>query len=297
MSSKLFQFLFLGACTLAHPVFGAPILFKVGAVGLVQSAVDGQFYFSEDTTSSGSQAAAQLNRDNINTAASTNIQSGEMKVLSTGALANDYGSFQSSAASFLVDTITASGSLGGLNLGMTLSISGTTNSSDILANNNFLLIGIYNRGHLDAAEKNLLDFYDSQYRLWGAAYSLGSHSNMSPNIAGYQYAGITGHYGDGAHQVPLTIPFAVVGSEFEIHMILISSQGGNSVTLQTWNNDFSHTVGVELSADPGVTLTSASGLLPGTESAIPEPSSAVLIPGALGLLFCLRLRLKANRSI
>jgi hypothetical protein len=263
------------------------------------SASDNQFYFDVDYNPNQTSAAASLSRDGISLSGSSNLPAGQLKVRSTGAVGIDYGNVNAVTAAYLLDTITATGSLGGSNLGINLSIHGTTLSSDYQNNANFLLIGIYARGHLQAATDGARDFYDPAYRLWGAAYAFGNQASQVPNLTGYNYT-VTGWFGDGHHVVPISVPFGLVGSGFEIHLLLASQQSGDSVMLSTWDNNFSNTVGVTLSADPGVTLYSASGSLPGTlpdtAADVPEPNTwTLLFPVLTALAWFQRRRIASRR--
>ncbi len=276
------------------PVIAAPITHLAGASGSLVSATDNQFYFDVDYNPGGSFAAASLSRDGMTLSGSSNLAAGELKMRSTGAVGITYGNVNAAAAGYLLDTITATGSLGGSNLGVGLSIHGTTVSSDYQNNANFLLIGFYAPGHLQAATDGLRNFYDPAYRIWGAAYAFGDQASQTPNLSGYNYT-VTGWFGDGHHLVPISVPFGLLGNAFEIHLLLGSQQLGSSVTLSTWDNDFVNTVGVELFADPGITLYSASGALPGTLAqdlaGVPEPETwALLLPAAAVLIWCQRRR-------
>jgi hypothetical protein len=90
-------------------------------------------------------------------------------------------------------------------------------------------------------------------------------------------------YLNGTNNIPLNIPFSTLGTDFELNVVL------SSVTLSTpegdtWNADLSHTVDVSLTAPQGVTLVSASGLLPGTSASVQEQLRfrclASALPGA-----------------
>jgi hypothetical protein len=83
----------------------------------------------------------------------------------------------------------------------------------------------------------------------------------------------------------LQIPFNTIGSNFQIELVLGSAEDVG-LGSPTWSADFMDPINVSLSAPAGVTLTSASGLLPGTT--VPEPSSLPLAASLIaGLIFAL----------
>jgi hypothetical protein len=89
----------------------------------------------------------------------------------------------------------------------------------------------------------------------------------------------------------LQIPFDTIGSNFQIELVLGSDElvsGGSP----TWSADFMDPINVSLSAPNGVTLTSASGLLPGTQGTVPEPSS---VPLAAAMIAMVIFTLEAKR--
>jgi hypothetical protein len=113
-------------------------------------------------------------------------------------------------------------------------------------------------------------------------YLLGNGTNTS--IADALFAAndvaVDGVFGDGPNTIPLQIPFSTIGSNFEIELVLGSAElvsGGSP----TWSADFMDPINVTLSAPKGVTLTSASGVLPGTQAAVPEPSSSIPLAALL----------------
>ncbi|MCU0229181.1 MAG: hypothetical protein MUF01_16240, partial [Bryobacterales bacterium] len=258
-----------------------------GSVALVGHPTDG-FQFFVDSRTNFSFTEAALGYDGLVLRSRSSLPDGQLKVLSQGVVPSSYGNVNASASAFMIDTIRATGSVSGSNLNLGVSIHGNTRASAPSGNANFLLIGFYGVGHLDSSERGLRDFYDPQYRLWGAAYAFGDEANQSPNLSVYNYA-VSGWYPDGHHVAPLNIPFAALGSNFEIHLLLVTQQSGSSVLLNSWDNDFFNTVGIRLSADPGVTLFSASGSLPGTLSDVPEPGAfGVVLAGVAALLWMRR---------
>lgn len=76
---------------------------------------------------------------------------------------------------------------------------------------------------------------------------------------------VDGVFGDGQNTIPLQIPFDTIGSNFQIELVLGSEEDVTGIGSPTWSADFMDPINVSLSAPAGVTLTSASGLLPGTQ--------------------------------
>jgi hypothetical protein len=83
----------------------------------------------------------------------------------------------------------------------------------------------------------------------------------------------------------LQIPFNTIGSNFQIELVLGSSEDVTGIGSPSWSADFMDPINVTLSAPAGVTLTSASGLLPGTVgAAVPEPSSLPLAAAMIAMV-------------
>jgi len=96
---------------------------------------------------------------------------------------------------------------------------------------------------------------------------------------------VDGTFGNGPNTIPLQIPFDTIGSNFQIELVLGSAELVTGIGSPTWSADFMDPINVSLSAPAGVTLTSASDLLPGT---VPEPSTLPLAaPLIAGLIFAL----------
>ncbi len=281
------QFLTLTALALAATTdaAAASITYGVSTAQFMQSGLNGTVYTDEDFTYGGTTGTSSLSQDGISLFGSANLATGQLRVSNSGTVPGGYGGINAGAFASFIDTITATGSTGGLNLGVNLTIDGSTTST--LPNNTdvFLRIQIYQPGHFQAAIDGLVNFYDPSALLWGTAFSLGSQSNTNPNVSPYGVT-VAGHYNNGTVVVPLNIPYGLIGTQFEIQIALHANQGGSAAGQgQSWNSDYSHTIGVELSGGNGVTLQSNSGVLPGATSAVPEPGSYLLFSaGGLAML-------------
>jgi hypothetical protein len=211
--------------------------------------------------------------------ASADLATGMLGVLNAGTNVSTPGVYETIAQ--LGDTITATGSssgLSGLNLGVNISENGTTSFSDSSGNFSWLWVYMFTPGTFDQTQ-----FTTPGNVLISRGYLLGSGTNT--NIADALFAAndvaVDGVFGDGQNTIPLQIPFDTIGSNFQIELVLGSSQFFTSGS-QTWSADFMDPINVSLSAPAGVTLTSASGLLPGAQT-VPEPSSLPLAAAMIAL--------------
>jgi hypothetical protein len=170
------------------------------------------------------------------------------------------------------DTITATGATAGANLGVSLSVDGTSTLSDPTQNFTALLVAAYAPGSFD----------NGGAPLFGEGFILGP-GTLDPTSY-FSSIGVTnvGTFGSGPQNIPLNIPFATLGSNFQIVVGLATEESKSAPIGTTWDVDYSHTLQVALVAPAGVSLTSGSGL-PGTEVATPEPESLAMLAG--GLLF------------
>jgi len=218
--------------------------------------------------------------DGITMANSVTLAQGKISELNAGTVDPSFGSIDSSSQSYMGDTVTAAGNLQGFNLGVNVTVNGTTSFSDPAQNLTFLSVYALQVGSFDQAS-----FLNG--KLFGEGFVLGS--GTMPYAADFDQFGLTygGSFGDGTHNIPISIPFATLGSSFELLVTLQSNEVGDSSTGSIWSSDFSHTVSLSLSAPQGVTLTSASGVLPGT-SAVPEPGQLPILLGAAVVLMCAR---------
>jgi hypothetical protein len=221
--------------------------------------------------------------------ASANLATGFLGVLNAGTDATTPGVYETIAQ--LGDTITATGSasgLSGLNLGVNISENSTTSFSDSSGNFSWLWVYMFTPGTFDQSQ-----FTTPGNVLISRGYLLGNGTNT--NIADALFAAndvaVDGVFGDGQNTIPLQIPFNTIGSNFQIELVLGSAEDVG-LGSPTWSADFMDPINVSLSAPDGVTLTSASGLLPGTQGAVPEPSS---LPLAAAMIAMVIFTLEAKR--
>jgi hypothetical protein len=219
--------------------------------------------------------------------ASANLATGMLGVLNAGTDVTTPGVYETIAQ--IGDTITATGSasgLSGLDLGVNITEKGTTSFSDSSANFSWLWVYMFVPG----------TFNDSQFTtpsnvLISRGYLLGNGTNT--NIADALFTAndvaVDGTFGDGTNTIPLQIPFNTIGSNFQIELVLGSSEFVSGAN-ETWSADFLDPLNVTLSAPAGVTLTSASELFPGT--VVPEPSS---LPLAAAMIAMVIVALEAKR--
>ncbi|HLK17415.1 MAG TPA: hypothetical protein VKT81_00625 [Bryobacteraceae bacterium] len=209
--------------------------------------------------------------------AAANLATGMLGVLNAGTNVTTPGVYETIAQ--LGDTITATSTasgLSGLNLGVNITENGTTSFTDPSSNFSFLWVYMFKPGTFDQTT-----FVTPGNVLISRGYILGSGTNT--NIADSLFTAndvpVNGVFGDGQNTIPLQIPFDTIGSNFQIELVLGSAElvtGAN----ETWSADFIDPINVSLSAPDGVTLTSASGLLPG--AVVPEPSS---LPISAAIIF------------
>ena len=225
----------------------------------------------------------------INSAAA-NLATGMLGVLNAGTNATGSGVYESIAQ--LGDTITATGSasgLSGLDLGVNITENGTTSYSDPSGAFSWLWVFMLAPGTFDQTEFTL-----PANILVSRGYLLGTGTNtLFPGLLfGANDVAEDGSFGNGQNTIPLQIPFDTIGSNFQIEVVLGSEQDLTGLGTPTWSADFMDPINVSLSAPAGVTLTSASGLLPGTVGAVPEPSS---LPLAASMMALVLVALEAKR--
>jgi len=192
---------------------------------------------------------------------------GKLGVKLTGNLATGSGAFSGDFAfADLGDTITALGPTAGLNMGVNLTVNGSTYYSDPTQNLTFLAVYILRPGTFDTGS-----WTSSSVQLFSEGFTLGSGTaSYATAFSNYGIQTYGGHYGDGVNTIPLNIPFATIGNNFQVFITMQTYESGDASTGATWNTDFSHTAALSLAAPPGVTLQSASGVLP--LSSTPEPA-------------------------
>jgi hypothetical protein len=206
--------------------------------------------------------------------ASANLATGMLGVLSAGTDATTPGVYESIAQ--LGDTITATGSasgLSGLDLGVNNTENGTTSYSDPSGAFSWLWVYMFVPGTFDQST-----FTSPGNVLISRGYLLGggTNTNIADQLFTNNNVAVDGSFGDGPNTIPLQIPFNTIGSNFQIELVLGSAELVTGIGSPTWSADFMDPINVSLSAPAGVTLTSASGLLPGTVGTVPEPSSLPL---------------------
>jgi hypothetical protein len=231
----------------------------------------------------GTNSASHTETDNGATnSAAANLATGMLGVLNAGNNVTTPGVYATFAQ--LGDTITATSTasgLSGLNLGVNISLDSTTSFSDSSGNFSFLWVYMFTPGTFDQTRFTALPNV-----LVSRGYLLGNGTDTG--IADVLFAAnnvaVDGVFGDGQNTIPLQIPFDTIGSNFQIELVLGSEEQVSGIGSPTWSADFLDPLNVSLSAPAGVTLTSASGLLPGTVGAVPEPSSLPLAASAIALL-------------
>jgi len=218
---------------------------------------------------------------------SANLANGMLSVLNAGTDVTTPGVYETIAQ--IGDTITATGSasgLSGLDLGVNITETGTTSFSDSSGNFSWLWVYMFVPGTFDQSQ-----FTTPGNVLISRGYLLGNGTNT--NVADALFTAndvaVDGTFGDGTNTIPLQIPFNTIGSNFQIELVLGSAEFVSGAS-ETWSADFLDPLNVTLSAPAGVTLTSASGLFPGT--VVPEPSSLPLVAAMIALVI---LALQAKR--
>ncbi len=224
-----------------------------------------------------------------------NLATGKLGLLNAGTVASSSGTIQEQVFAQLGDTITATGpssGLAGLNLGVNITINGTTSFSDPSTNFSFLWVYAFKPGTFD---QNI--FSQAQNILFAQGYLLGQGTNfIAPLVFQNNNVPETAVFGDGPNTLPLSIPFGGLGTNFQIELVLGSSEfTSNPETNFSWSADFSHTIDVSLSAPDGVTLTSASGVFPGA-TLVPEPRYVSVLLALVGFIVLSAWRWRLTRK-
>jgi PEP-CTERM motif-containing protein len=248
-------------------------LFITCAVSAVNQGSDGagcanlnQLYNSDNYGNSG-----------ISGYAYANLSAGTMGILSTGNVDPSSGPINNDFVyAVMGDTITAAGPAAGLNLGVNLTVNGTTSYSDPSQNVTFLAIWVVIPGTFDTT-----DFTAPQQELFTEGFTLGNGTgDYTQYFSDFGIHSYGGHYGDGTNTIPLNIPFATLGNNFQILVALETYEGGGDAsTGYSWSTDYSHTLTVSLTPPAGVTLQSGSGVFPGAST--PEPVTMAMAALAL----------------
>ena len=284
-------FLLCAVLCLATPAFASsvPVLFYSSAFDYTNgNPTLGQTYSNYSPNGLSASATGSINGETV--FSSSSLAGVTLRILNSGSVDPTFGAVNTAAEALLGDTITSLGATGGLNLGVNITVGGSTTSDSVSSDDTFLVVAAFTPGTFTANQ-----FFQTPNTLYQVAYSLGSASEINPSLGlPSSITSVAGHYDDGVNTIPLSIPYATLPSSFELFVALYSFQDGNSLS---WTNDYSHTLSVSLAAPGGVTLSSASGVLPGTQSgAAPEPSTVGL--AGIAILACaVSLRRKKKSTI
>jgi hypothetical protein len=262
-------------------IAGFGFMFAAGVANA--SGVPSTLYFSDafnyTNAATYSQYAPNLTVASANGAddgetvfSSANLATGTLRMLNDGSVTQGFSVSDASYAS-LGDTITATGTTAGLQLGVNLQVNGSTQTDVPADDDTFLVVAAYAPGVFDS------NAYSTP--LWAEGFGLGTDSGgAAPGgvpgsgiVTEYGITSLTNSYGDGSESIPLDIPFATLPTTFDLFIAMGSYEVGSDMT--TWTNDYSDTLTASLSAPAGVNLSSASGVFPGT--ATPEPSTFALV--------------------
>ena len=242
--------------------FAAGIIGGYGDVGGLQSNV----LSASDNFNSNLQSGS----------AYADISTGSMGVQTTGNVPPNT-QINDVTEAYMGDTITVAGTTGSLNLGLDLNIDGSF-TGDPTQNLTFVGVYAFTPGTFDTN-----DFTAPGQVLFSEGFVVGSGTMpYSTYFTNYDLT-YAGTYGTGTQNIPLDIPFATLGSNFQLLITLETYENADSPTANSWDVDYYHTLTASLSAPAGVTLTSASGVFPGT-TAVPEPRLVFLMIGGLALL-------------
>jgi hypothetical protein len=240
-----------------------------------------QIYTDYEPNAVTASATGSINGET--TTSSASIAAGTLRILNTGSIDPSLGGANTASYASLGDTITASGATAGLNLGVNITEDGSAYAVNPGDDDTFLVVAAYAPGVFDS------NAYSTP--LWAEGVQIGADSTAASSgiFASWGISSATGIYGDGSNTIPLSIPFASLPSTFDLFVAMGSYENGSGLI---WSNDFSHTLNLSLSAPAGVTLTSASGVLPGT------PELSTLSMGGLALLagLAVRFRKKLNSA-
>jgi hypothetical protein len=237
----------------------------ISSIGFPDSSVNNTYSF-QSVTQNGAYNAAYAN-----------LTTGQIGILEAGNVDGTNWAWGQAIAE-LGDTITASGATGGLNLGVNLTVNGTTSLDDPSWNATYLWVAAFKPGTFDTSW-----YYDPNAGnlLWAEGYYLGSGtSDLGTTIMNANYVSLVDSYtgidGIVSATIPLNIPFDQLGNNFQIAILMASATNVPNGAIGSWSSDFSHTLGVSLSSPAGVTLYSESGRLPGTQG-VPEPATLLLL--------------------
>jgi hypothetical protein len=219
----------------------------------------------------------------ISGSAFADLSTGQLGISDTGSVPAGYGTINAFSEAFMGDSISASGSTAGLSLGLDLSLAGSSTLSD--PSQNLTFVGVY---VLTPGSFNTSDFTAPSQELYAEGFVLGPGTLSSESYFSQFGLNYTASYANGPQTIPLNIPFSTLGSNFDVLISLETYEAGDSSTGPTWSVDYYDPLNVSLVAPAGVTLTSASGVLPGTTSAVPEPRYFALLAGSLFMLIGLR---------
>ncbi len=179
-------------------------------------------------------------------AATANLATGVLGVLNagTGVTVTTPTIFESIAQ--LGDTITATSTasgLSGLSLGVNISETGTTSFSDSSQNFSWVWIYMFTPGTFDQTQFTVPgNVLASEGFLLGS----GTNTNIADSLFAANDVAVDGTFGDGTNTIPITIPFDTIGSNFQIEIVLASSQFISTPAPSTWSADFLDPLSVSL---------------------------------------------------
>ena len=197
--------------------------------------------------------------------ATANLPSGALAMQMMGSLnTTDAGQNPPFALAAFGDDITATGNMTNANLGVNITVNGTSTFSDPTQNLTYVIVAAWAPDQYGTsappifAEGFVIGNGTMPYGSWFAKYGL-------------TYGGA---YGSGTQNIQASLPFATLGSTFQIVVGIATAENATAIT--TYN--VKYTAQVSLSAPGGVTLASGSGLFPGAISTptIPTYSGSVL---------------------
>lgn len=232
---------------------GAQNLYFANSFNYTNPTVPAQIYSQYVPNGTTASASGSINGETVSSSAI--LSSGTLNMLNTGYVSATLSPVDTAAEAIMGDTITVTGLTGGLYLGVNLTVSGSASANVPSADQTYVLVMAFKPGTFDQS-----NFFAAGNMIWGEGFSFGSGDVSNVSLAYYGIS-LTGHYGDGSFNIPLEIPFSTLGNNFQLFFALESYITGST----SWTNNY--TMSVSVSAPAGVTLQSASGVLPGAGGA------------------------------